>query len=306
MALTYDQIDAHVRKKYIPVLQDAFYYSNPLVSILTDKSKVTFDSGKTIDIPILYGEENSGWYTGLDTFNIDTKEVTTLAEFDWYNFYVNVTLTGEDMLKVEGDEKIISLVETRMENASKTANRKLNMAMYTSGGSKAIKTLTDAIGISGTYGGISKDDYSWWQGNVNATGGAFTMQMLMDVYGDCCDGPIQPDLIITTQNIYNEIWSRVQPAQRGNLENTPTLARIGYTGISFNNATIVVDKYCPAGHIFVLNTEFWKLVVHKKRNMYWTEPKVPINQDAYVRQLLWRGALICAAPRWQGYIANVS
>lgn len=306
MALTYDEIDTHVRNKYIPVLMDQFYFSTPMKTLLMDKARVTYDSGATIRQPVLYGEETNGWYSGLDPFDISKVETTTLAEFDWKLHYTNVTIDGETELKVEGDEKVLSLVETKMDNAGKTFNKRFNQAMFTSAGAKAILPLTDAIAESGTYGGISKDDESWWRGNVNSTGGAFDMDMLMTEYGNCCDGPIQPDLIITTQAIYNKVWLRVQPQQRGNLDNTPALAKVGFTGIQFNKATIVVDNYCPDGYIFILNTNFWKLVVHRKRNMKWTEAKVPVNQDAYVRQLLWAGALICQAPRWQGYISSVS
>uniref|UniRef100_A0A6M3LFP5 Putative capsid protein n=1 Tax=viral metagenome TaxID=1070528 RepID=A0A6M3LFP5_9ZZZZ len=220
--------------------------------------------------------------------------------------YVNVTLDGETELKIEGDEKILSIIETKMDNASKTFSRKFTQALYASQGSKAIIDIPTAIGTSGTYGEISKDTYSWWQGSVNSTGGAFSMDMLQARYGACSDGPLQPDLIVTTQAIYDKIWLRVQPQQRGNLDNTPGLAKIGFSGINFNRATIVVDKYCPTGYIFILNTDFWKMVVHRKRNMFWTPPKVPINQDAWVRQLLWAGALICTGPRWQGYISNVT
>jgi hypothetical protein len=306
MALTYGEIDAHVRDKYIPIMMDQFYFSTPLKTLLMDKARVVYDSGRSIMQPVLYGEENSGWYSGLDPFNIARKETTTLAEFEWKLHYVNVTIDGETELKVEGDEKILSLVETKMDNAGKTFSKKFNEALYVDAGAKAILTLEDAIGTTGTYGGIDRATETWWQGNVDTTGGAFDMDMLMDIYGDCSDGPIQPDLIVTTQDIYNKIWLRVQPQQRGNLENTPALAKVGFTGIHFNKATIVVDKYCPDGHIYVLNTDFWKLVVHRKRNMKWTDPKVPVDQDAYVRQVLWAGAILCQAPRWNGRISNVS
>jgi len=306
MELTYNELDAHVRDKYIPVLMDEFYYSTPLMAQLMNKNKVIYDSGQKIDIPVLYGDLPNGWYEGLDTFDISMVETTTLAKFDWKQLYVDVTLDGTTELKIEGDEKILSIIETKMENASKTFSRAFSQALYADQGAKAILPLTDAIATTGTYGEIDKATYSWWQGNVNTTGGAFDMDMLQGIYGDCCDGAVQPDLIVTTQDIYDKIWLRCQPQQRGNLDNTPGLANIGFSGIKFNAATIVVDSYCNAGYIYVLNTNFWKLIVHKKRNMYWTDKKFPLNQDAWVRQLLWAGALACSAPRWQGYISSVS
>uniref|UniRef100_A0A6M3INJ3 Putative capsid protein n=1 Tax=viral metagenome TaxID=1070528 RepID=A0A6M3INJ3_9ZZZZ len=306
MALTYSELDAHVREKYIPVLQDAYYYSTPLMAQLMAKSKVVFDSGAKIDIPVLYGELPSGWYTGLDTFDISKVETTTLAKFAWKQMYVDVTLDGTTELQVEGDEKVLSIIETKMENALKTFSKQFSQAIYADQGTKAIRPMTEALATTGTYGEISKTTYSWWRGQVNSTGGAYDHDMAQSMYGDCSDGATQPDLIITTQDIFDKIWLRVQPLQRGNLENTPGLAKVGYTGIAFNKATIVVDNYCPSGYIFFLNTNFWKLVVHKKRNMHWTDSKVPLNQDAWVRQLLWAGALCCAAPRWNGYISSVS
>lgn len=176
---------------------------------LMSKSKVVFNSGAKIDIPVLYGDLPNGWYTGLDSFDISSVETTTLAKFDWKQMYVDVTLDGTTILKVEGDEKVLSIVETKMENAGKTFSRAFSQALYADQGDKAILPLTDAIATSGTYGEINKATYSWWQGNVNTTGGAFDMDMLQGMYGDCCDGAIQPDLIITTQDIYDKIWLRV-------------------------------------------------------------------------------------------------
>lgn len=307
MALTYNEIDAHVKEKYIPILMDQYFNSTPFLAQLTAKTRVTFDSGSKIDIPVEYGELPHGWYSGLDTFDISSKETTTLAKFEWKLDYVNVTITGEDMLKIEGDEKILSIVETKMKNATKTFQRKHSQALLaTSQQAKAVIPIIDAIATTGTYGEINKATYSWWQGNVNATGGAFSMNMLQSMYGDCSDGAIQPDLILTTQDIYDKIWLRVQPQQRGNMDNAPGLASIGFTGINFNRATILVDQHVPSGYIFVLNTDFWKYINHRKRNMQWTEPKTPIDQDAYVRQLLHACAVACSAPRWQGYISSVT
>ena len=306
MALTYNELDAHVKEKYIPILMDQFYTSTPLMAQLMAKNKVVFDSGQKIDVPVLYGDLPSDWYTGLDPFDISQVETTTLAKFLWKQMYVDVTIDGTTEATVEGDEKILSIVSTKMENATKTFSRKFSQALYASAGAKAILPLTTALATTGTYGEISKTSYSWWRGNVNTTGGAFDMDMLQSMYGDCSDGAIQPDLIITTQDIYDKIWLRVQPMQRSNLDNTPGLASIGFSGINFNKATILVDSYCNSGYIYVLNTDFWKLAVNKHRNMYWTDKKVPINQDAWVRQLLWMGALFCTAPRWNGYISNVT
>lgn len=309
MALTYDEIDAHVRKKFIPTLVDQFYFSFPMFVRLASKSNIQFNSGKNIAIPLLYGDLPGGSYSGLDTFDVSKRETTTHAEWNWKLYYVDVTMDGETELKVEGDEKILSLVKTKMQNAGLTMRKMMTQGLFaTSAGNsgKDINTLIEGIATTGTYGAIDKATYSWWQGSVNTTGGTTTLDMLQTRYADCSDGAIQPDLIITTDTIYNKIWARVQPAQRYLTDAHADVRAAGFTGINFNQAAIVVDKYCPSGYMFMLNTDYWKFITHSKRNFKWTSPKVPIDQDAYVRQLLWAGNCVCVAPRWQAYISSMT
>lgn len=309
-ALTYDEIDAHVRDKYIPILIDQVYFGFPLWVRLAAKARVVYDSGDQIAQPVLYGDLAGGSYSGLETHDISTRQTTTLAKWDWKFYYVNVTIDGPTMLKTEGTEKILSLVESKMFNASQTMKKLLTQDVFgdgTGNSGKAMNGLLDAIATTGTYGEIVKDTYDWWQGQYNSTGGAFTMIMLQNKYGDCADGNVKPDLVITTQAIYDKIWARVQPAQRYiSSKRHADLAQVGFSGIEFNDAVIVVDKYCPSGYMFLLNTDFWKLVVHRERDMSWTEKKVPIDQDAYVRQCYWAGNLVCQAPRWNGMISSVT
>lgn len=309
MALTYDEIDAHVKKKFIPTLVDQFYYSFPMFVRLSTKSNIQFNSGKKIAQPVLYGDLPGGSYSGLDTFDVSKRETTTHAEWDWKLYYVDVTIDGETELRIEGDEKILSLIKTKMQNAGLTMRKMMTQGLFAvSAGNndKDVNTLIEGIATSGTYGAIPKATYSWWQGNVNSTGGTTTLDMLQTEYGNASDGAIEPDIMITTQTIYNKIWARVQPQQRYLTDAHADLRAVGFSGITFNKAAIVVDKYCPSGYMFFLNTDFWKFITHSKRNFKWTPPKVPINQDAYVRQMLWAGNCVCVAPRWQAYISSMT
>lgn len=307
---TYDEIDAHVRDKYIPVLIDQVYFTFPLFVRLTSKSRVVYDSGDKIDQPVLYGDLPGGSYSGLDTFDVSTRQTTTLAKWDWKFYYTDVTIDGPTMLKTKGTEKVLNIVESKMENASKTMKKLLTQDIFgdgTGNNSKAMDGLLNAIATTGTYGEINKANFDWWQGNYDSTGGAFSLNMVQTQCGNATDGNIKPDMIITTQTIWNKFWARVQPAQRYiSSKRNADLAQIGFSGIEFNDAVVIVDKYCPSGYIFILNTDFWKLVVHRDRDMDWTPPKTPLDQDAYVRQVLWAGNLVCQAPRWEAMISSVT
>ena len=116
------------------------------------KAKVVYDSGDKISQPVLYGDLPHGWYSGLDTFDISQIETTTLAKFVWKLLYVNVTIDGETLLKVEGDEKILSIVETKMENAQKTLSKEFSESLYASAGSKATRSAILGVPASNLCG----------------------------------------------------------------------------------------------------------------------------------------------------------
>ena len=168
MALTYADIDAAVRKKYLPTLVEQVFLSNALLVKLMSHSQVVFDSGLKIAQPVLYGQLAGGSYFGLDPFDISYKQTQTYAEWDWKAVYTNVTIPGTDMARTEGDEKIIGLVQSKMETASMTMNELLSVQFFgdgTGNSSKDFDGLLSAVDDGSTYdsyGGISRATNTWW------------------------------------------------------------------------------------------------------------------------------------------------
>jgi len=312
MALTYADIDAAVRKKYLPTLIDQVFISNALLVKLMAVSQVVFDSGLKIAQPVLYGQLAGGSYFGLDPFDISYKQTQTYAEWDWKAVYVNVTIPGTDMARTEGDEKIMGLVQSKMETASMTMNELLSLQLFgdgTGNGTKDFDGLLNAVDTGATYstyGGIARGTNAWWGAQLDSTGGAVTLDAIQNMIGLCTVGQKKPNLAFTTQAIYNKLWARVQPQQRF-LDGKSELAKVGFSGINFNNhMEIIVDNHCPSGYFFCLNTDYWKLVLNRNRNFFWTAEKSPTDQDAYVRQLLTMGNLICVQPRVQGVLTGLT
>jgi hypothetical protein len=304
-------MDAAVRKKYIPTLIDQIFVGNALLVKLLAKSQIIFDSGSKIVQPVLYGQLAGGSYMGLDAFDISYKQTQTMAEWDWKAVYVNVTIPGTDIAKTEGDEKVIGLLQSKMETATMTMNELLSNMIFGDGTgnvSKDFDGLLNAIDSTtyASYGGISGATDTWWTAQIDSTGGAVTLDAINSMIGSCTIGQKKPDLIFTTQTLYDKVWARVQPQQRF-LDSKSSLAQVGFTGINFNgHADMIVDNHCPAGYMFFLNTDFWKFVFNRHKNFDWTAEKTPTNQDAYVRQLLTMGNLICQQRRVQGIMTGLT
>ena len=60
----------------------------------------------------------------------------------------------------------------------------------------------------------------------------------------------------------------------------------------------------PDGHMYFLNTEYLKLVVHQDANMTQMAEKSILDQDAVVITLLWMGNLVCSNRALQGVLKS--
>jgi hypothetical protein len=304
--------------EYMEDVVDNVFTSNPVTIRLATRDRILVDGGDKIRQPIIYDKLNAGWYSGMDTFDISRKLTKVPMIFDWKQAWANLTVDGLTMLQNNGANKIIDIVETEMETCKLTLGDLLGYGMFGDGtGSitsvKALDGFLRAIDDGtnyGTYGGLTRgaDAVGLSVKSVyDATGGATSLTAINQQFGNATIQPAKPDLLATTQNIWNKLWDRVTPQQRyPSGPGFDDLARVGFDVININGAAVVVDSHISAGSLFGFNTKFIKLLVHSLRDFHFTGFKVPTTQDAIVGQVLWAGNLIVTSPRLQFQMRNLS
>jgi hypothetical protein len=294
---------------FLDGLVDNVFQSNPLWIRLASRERILLDGGDKIRQPIIYDKLNSNWYSGLDTFDITRRLTKVPLLFNWKQAWTNLTIDGLTMLQNSGAAKVIDLVEAEMDTARLTIADLLGVGLFGDGqgvvtSAKAIDGLLAAIDDGtnyATYGNITRGVDAVGtsiKAIYNATGGAFAYSAVNIQYGNATIQPEKPDILLTTQTLWNRFWDRAQPSQR--VPQGPgfdDLARIGFDAINFNGAAVVVDSHVPAGCVFGLNTNYIKLIVHKDRDFHFTGFKIPTNQDVITGQILWAGNLVVTSPR---------
>lgn len=294
---------------YLPGLVDLVFTSNPLWTRLAAKERIVLDGGDYIRQPILYDDLTTDSYSGMDTFDINRVQTKTVMQFDWAQYFANLTVDGRTLLKTSGaGTRILDLVEAEMETARLSLSNRLGTDLFLDGTGNSNKNLLGLIAAVddgtnvATYGGIARNSNGAQgtavRGNLNSTGGTLNPALVNTAMGSATIQPHRPDLIVTTQAMWDRFWERAQPEQR--VPSGPgfdDLARIGFIAINFNGAAVVVDSHCASGNLWLLNTDFIKLVVHEDRDFVFTGFQKPTNQDAMVGQLLWAGQLIFQSPR---------
>lgn len=299
MALSYSEISAITEKYFVPKLIDNIFTSNILLQRARKKWMKKEDGGERIMVPVMYATTSaSGWYSGADTLDTTANDQITSAEFEWKQAYANITITRLDELKNSGKRAAVNFVKSKVQVAEKTLADNIGTGLYNLGtDSDAIVGLRLAVDSTGTYGGISRTDYSWWASQEDSSTTALSISALEALYGDCTIGNDMPSVIVTTQDVFDDYFNLLQPQQR--FQDSKT-ANAGFNNLLFRGTPVVVDQKCPASHLFMLNENYLSLCVHSKEDFRFEPFQKPLNQNVSSAKVYFAGALTGSNCRMQG------
>ena len=315
-------IESRTRK-----IADNVTNNNALLMKLKQNGRIkTFSGGYKILQELSFAENsNAGWYSGYDLLPVGISDVLSAAEFDIKQAAVPVVISGLEQLQNSGREKMIDLMESRLEVAESTMANLITGGLYSDGtaaGGKQIDGLEAAVPVDPTaapYGGIDGATFTFWQNAVSdqtAAAGLDPTQIQGFwnlLWADLVRGQDRPDLIMCDTSVWNAYVESLQAQQRFTNTNS---ADAGFATLKFMDADVCLDggiyngnngSGAPAGTAFFLNTDYIHYRPHADRNMVPLSPnrRYSTNQDAEVQIMAWAGNLTCSGRQYQGrYDAN--
>jgi hypothetical protein len=307
-------IESRTRK-----IADNVTNNNAILTKLSSKGRIkTFSGGTKILQELSFAENsNAGWYSGYDLLPVGVSDVISAAEFDIKQAAVPVIISGLEMLQNSGKEKMIDLLEARLEVAESTMANLVTSGLYSDGtaaGGKQIDGLNAAIPLDPTaapYGGIDGSTFTFWQNGVSDNGAsvdAETIQGLMNaLWASLVRGSDRPDLIMCDNVFWTTYLESLQANQRFTNTNS---ADAGFMSVKYMDADVCLDGgiYNPsgggadAGTAYFLNTNYLHYRPHADRNMVPLSPnkRYSINQDAETQILGLAANLTCSGRMFQG------
>lgn len=258
-------------------------------------------------------------------------QTDTALELFIKHYEVNVTLIGPDAVLEAGPETVMKSSTSKLINAAGTMAKLISTDFWHGASGATGDSATTAIdGFarainngaaypgSGfghpaytTYGGINRltdwpvpvaagTNNHLLNGGVfqSAAPGQITNDELQKAYGAATSGNQQPDMIVTSQNIFNKIHGN-QMGMRSYAEEDTDVAKIGFRALRYNAASIVVDQYAPEDVAWFLNSNYMQFWTSKlpKYSFGWTGWKAAPNNDNQVAQYLWAGNILVNNPR---------
>lgn len=309
--ITYNTVRALTNDAVIKTVTDNIFMSTPLLKWLKTHQKTGY-SGNQLVAPVEYARNTSGGsYRGSDLFTTTDVDTATRAIMAWSDYYQTVTVTGDDKDFNKGRAQIVNLIDYKLRNGRKSLSYNLTSGLFSDGTGNSSKDLVglkaavdDATNVT-TYAGINRSTETWWKAKYTNLADYISLPAMQSMYGDLTDNEDRPDAIITTQDIWDDIWELYTPIQRSDSEKMS--GSYGFRTISFNGTPIWVDAQCPAGMMFFMNSNYINLYpLEGYEEPKWTDWKEPVNQDVAVGQFLWKGQLLSTNCSKQGRIVGIT
>ena len=300
----FDALLSTTLANYRDQLTDNIFTARPLTYFLQDKGRIRMLNGGTkIVEPLIYAESTTvKSYSGYDSIALTAQAGITAAEYDWKQYAASIAISGIEEAKNNGEQEIINLLEAKIMQAEESMREGFNRMFYADGTGNSGKDwngLGNIVEASGTVGGINRatTGNEYWRSYEENTATALTLAQMSTAYNSVSVGNDHPDMVLTTQTLFEKYEALLQPQLR--YTDTRT-ADAGFQNLLFKAAPVVYDEHCTAGIVYFLNSKYLTLVGHSGKWFSQTEFVRPEDLDARYALIMCYGNLTCRNAAKQG------
>jgi len=304
----FDELLSTTLANYRDQLTDNVFNARPLTNFLMEGGRIRMlDGGTKIVEPLIYGTNSTvGSYSGYDTISLTAQTGISAAEYDWKQYAASIAISGIEEAKNNGEAAIINLLEAKVMQAEESIKEGFTTMFFGDGTGNSGKDWLGLVAIvdsTGAVGGINPADAgnSFWASYEEGTAGALTLADMATAYNTVSRGNDHPDMIVTTQTLFEKYESLLQPQLR--YTDTKT-ADSGFQNLLFKAAPVVYDDACTSGTVYFLNSKYLTLVGHSGKWFSQTDFVRPENLDARYAIIMCYGNLTCRNRERQGKLTG--
>lgn len=289
----FDAILTTTLANYRDQLTDNVFTARPLTNHLMSKGRIRMlNGGSKIIEPLVHGlNDTVAAYAGYDTIALTPQTGISAAEFDWKQYAASIAISGIEEAKNNGEQEVINLLEAKIMQAEESMREGFNQMFFASAaGANDWNGLGNLIESGNTVGGINSATAGneFWRSYEDNTAAVLSLAQMNKAYNSASVGNDHPDMVLTTQALYEKYESLLQPQLR--YTDTKT-ADAGFQNLLFKASPVVFDQHCPADVMYFINSKYISLVGHSGKWFDNTAFVRPENMDARYALILCYGNL---------------
>lgn len=311
---SYDALLTTTLQNFSRKLRDNIFVGVPFLDWLRKSGRAETVSGGTHIIEHLMYEQNSTArsFSGYDLIDLTPQDGLTVAQFEMREYDVSVVISQREMIQNQGKEQLLGLLQAKTKQAQMSLRDLMNADCFAAQSGTGMDGLQTLVSDSATtVGSINESTEAWWapQRDTSAVTAANFEDALLNIFNDCQRGGLgAPDFIISPQDVWEMYHGLVQDRaeiQFGLTKDHPA-AGFGIKALGFMGEPFVWDLDCPADTVYLLNSDALKFKTYSGADFVVSEPRKPIDQHAFAKDVYWAGNLTINQRRACGVMTNVT
>lgn len=306
--LNYDYLSATTREKFMPQVADNIYESSPLFQMFAIDGRIqtSLDGGRNVSEGLEYAKQTAGGtYKKWDLLDNTPPDNLTRALFEWGDYYASISISGDDEDMNMGSEQVVDLLKNRTKGAEKKIRDLLSVDMYEGTGAKGLVGLQTLV-AGGSLGGIDGATHSWWVSATDTTTytesqltdptntTAFMKRLFQKAARNSSHLNETPNLIVMPEipwDIFESLVEDDTQFNKGTSSRNTEVANAGFSKLWWRDIPIIKDKFCPAGEVYFLNTDYLYLRTHQRTNFLFDPFTKVANQRGRIAHIFHKTTL---------------
>lgn len=270
------------RRAFVPKMVVQIWQSTPTLAMFLSNAQNASGGVSSVTVPVqgaTFVTTQAAGYDGAFSAPVGTQGAWN-AEFNLKLLITPIPFFGMESA-VQVNAAIIPLIEARMNDAGNSQADYLSTKLWTNATDGLdIVGFPGAVTASGSYGGLSRSSYGWWQANYKASGGtglptrAAVLQGIvsatkfnggeMPTFGVCGPGT----WAALAQDFLAQEYYTVGPGE--GFDKAAGGVRAAFTALVVGSVPIYMDPYATEGGFYFFNDRYAGFYIHEDAAWAWT------------------------------------
>lgn len=316
-----DELSYLTRRAFIPKMIVQIYKSSPLISALLANAQMAGGGVSSVTVPVQgQAYTSASWADFSGSF---TQPTVTQGAFN-AQFNLKLLIVPIPFLGMEGfvqvDHAIVPIIDARMNDATYNAIDTLATALYTNSTNDQQliglpAAVDDATNVT-SYGGLSRSTYTWWKSQYTGSigGGRFTRDFLLTYINQLVKATGEtPTFGICGFGTWTSFATDFTDSERynytvGSSPGVNAKASAHFRALEVAGVPLYADPYCPEGTVYLLNTRYLSLYLHKMGAFAFTgfESTLPNFQLGSIAAMVCVLEMVCTKPKAQSQLTGMT